>query len=42
MQKVEGLKVTLGILFWIPNEHYVQVWEKKINKVHFLSFEKKK
>ena len=28
MQKVEAPKVTLGILFWIVNEHSVQVWEK--------------
>ena len=33
LQKVEAPKVTLGILFWILNEHSVQ--EKK-NKVPFL------
>ena len=33
MQKVEDLKVTLGVLFWIQNDHSMQVWEKKI-KVH--------
>ena len=33
-QKVEAPKVTLGILFWILNEHSVQVSEKK-NKVGF-------
>ena len=29
LQKVEAPKITLGILFWILNEHSVQVWEKK-------------
>ena len=28
LQKVEAPKVTLGILFWILIEHYVQVWGK--------------
>ena len=28
LQNVEAAKVTLGILFWIINEHSVQVWEK--------------
>ena len=28
LQKVEAPKVTLGVLFWILNEHSVQVWEK--------------
>ena len=45
LQKVEAPKVTFGILFWILNEHSVQVWEKikvKKKKELCLSFLKVK
>ena len=29
LQTIKAPKVTLGILFWILNEHSVQIWEKK-------------
>ena len=37
LQKVETPKVTLGILFWILNEHCVQIWRgKKLRCIFYL------
>ena len=38
LRKVEVPKVTLSILFWILNEHSVQVWERNRGAFFFFFF----